>query len=349
MATRTKTFERTTVVGVFENGDDAQRAVDELHRAGFTDKQIGVVAQGGGATEARKTIEGDETYAEEGAMTGALAGAGLGAAWAIGIAAGLLPGIGPVIAGGTLGAILASAGLGAAAGGLGGALIGMGIPEDEAEYYETEFKSGRTIVAVRAADRYDEAAAILRRHHGHTQERTGELTRASFTSNTSHSSTAAPAMSRAETTTHTQTARTPSAAACHTATGEQKVQLKEEELNVRKQPVQTGEVHVHKEVVTEHKTVEVPVKREEVVIHRHPVAGQPAAAGDIGRDQEIRIPVKEEHVRVEKTPVVKEEVTIGKRTVEETEHVGEEIRRERIKVEREGDVKVRGENEQRNP
>jgi uncharacterized protein (TIGR02271 family) len=47
--------------------------------------------------------------------------------------------------------------------------------------------------------------------------------------------------------------------------------------------------------------------------------------------------------------VVKEEVTVGKRTIEETEHVGEEVRRERLHVEREGDVKVRGENEPRNP
>jgi uncharacterized protein (TIGR02271 family) len=338
MATRTKTMERTTVVGVFENGHDAQRAVDELHRAGFTDKQIGVVSHKSGATEARESIEGHETYAEEGAMTGALAGAGVGAAWAIGIAAGLLPGIGPVIAGGTLAAILASAGLGAAAGGLAGALIGVGIPEDEAEYYETEFKSGRTLVTVRAADRYDEAAAILRRHNGHTQERTGEMTRANFA---------------------TSASRTQSAAACATGAGkahattmahgmgEQKMQLKEEELHVRKQPVQTGEVQVHKEVVTEHKTVDVPVKREEVVVHRHPVAGHQAASGEIRPGEDIRIPITEEQVRVEKTPVVKEEVSISKQTVEGTEHVSDEVRRERLRVEREGEVKVRGENERR--
>jgi hypothetical protein len=44
MATQNRNIERTTVVGVFHNAEEARRAVDDLHRAGFTDKQIGVVA-----------------------------------------------------------------------------------------------------------------------------------------------------------------------------------------------------------------------------------------------------------------------------------------------------------------
>jgi uncharacterized protein (TIGR02271 family) len=51
--------------------------------------------------------------------------------------------------------------------------------------------------------------------------------------------------------------------------------------------------------------------------------------------------VREEQVRVEKTPVVKEEVTIGKRKVQETEHVSDTVRKEKIEVERQGDVEVR--------
>jgi uncharacterized protein (TIGR02271 family) len=340
MATKTRNIERTTVVGVFASGEEARRAVEELHRAGFTDKQIGVVSQGATEAEARRSVQGSDTYAEEGALAGAVAGAGLGAAWAVGIAAGVLPGIGPVIAGGTLAAILASAGIGAAAGGLAGALIGLGIPEDEAEYYETEFKSGRTLVTVRDASRYDEAAAILRRHGGHTQERTGQFTRASFATSaaqTSHSILDKDAEHAKEScppspTTHAKSAESG-----------KRVQLKEEELHVQKQPKQTGEVRVKKEVVTEHKTIEVPVRREEVVVERHPVSGRQPAQGDLQAGQEIRVPVTEEEIRVEKTPVVKEEVTVSKRTVEETEKVDEDLRRERLKVEREGDVKVRGE------
>jgi hypothetical protein len=45
-----------------------------------------------------------------------------------------------------------------------GALMGLGIPEDEARYYQTEFEAGRVIITVKASDRYDEADRILRSH-----------------------------------------------------------------------------------------------------------------------------------------------------------------------------------------
>jgi uncharacterized protein (TIGR02271 family) len=100
-------------------------------------------------------------------------------------------------------------------------------------------------------------------------------------------------------------------------------------------------VHVRKEVTTEHKNLEVPVTREEVVIERRPAAGR-ASSSDIRAGEEVRIPVKEEQVHVEKTPVVKEEVTVGKRTVQDTEKVSGTVRKEELRVEEEGDVKVRG-------
>jgi hypothetical protein len=80
------------------------------------------------------------------------------------VAAGLIPGVGPAIAGGTLMALLASAGAGAAVGSVLGALIGLGVPEAEAGYYEGEFKSGRTLVTVKADERAGEAWDCLARH-----------------------------------------------------------------------------------------------------------------------------------------------------------------------------------------
>ena len=166
------TWQRTIVVGVFDNHRNAQQALAELRQTGFQDAELGVASHDR-KDVARAKAEGKETYAEEGAVTGLLAGAGLGAAWGIGIAAGVLPMIGPVIAGGTLAAIAASAALGAAAASVAGALIGLGIPEDEAAYYEEEFKAGRTLVTVHAGSRFDEATAIIRRWNGHAQTRTG--------------------------------------------------------------------------------------------------------------------------------------------------------------------------------
>lgn len=302
--------QRVTAVGVFEDRQKAQQAVNELKRAGFREDQIGVAGREGETVTGAGDSLGTGSKVAIGAATGATAGAGIGALWGIGILAGVLPAIGPAIAGGTLATILSSAAAGAAAAGLAGALIGLGIPEDEAKYYESEFHSGRIIVTVRAENRYDEAVAILRRFEGYDYS-TGS-TRA----------TGAQCATGA------------------TATGGKVVQAKEEELQVHKQPVKTGEVRVHKEVHTEHKTVEVPVKKEEVVIERHAVSGR-RATSDIKEGEEIRIPVREEQVHVEKTPVVKEEVVVGKRQVQETEEVSGTVKKEEIKVEKKGDVDVK--------
>lgn len=103
---------------------------------------------------------------EEGTGIGAAAGAVTGTGLGLAVAAGLIPAIGPIIAGGTLVALLASAGAGATAGTVIGGLIGLGIPEDEARTYEGEFQSGRVLVTVEAGLRSEEASDILRRHGG---------------------------------------------------------------------------------------------------------------------------------------------------------------------------------------
>jgi len=117
------------------------------------------------------------------------------------------------------------------------------------------------------------------------------------------------------------------------------ITLHEERLRADKQTVNAGEVKVRKEVHTDHKQITVPVEREEVVIERRPASGQ-AAAGTL-RAEEIRIPVKEEKVNVSKETVVKEEVSVGKRKVQETQTVEGDVRREELKVETEGKTRVR--------
>jgi len=100
---------------------------------------------------------------------------------------------------------------------------------------------------------------------------------------------------------------------------------------------------VRKEVHTETKTVQVPVQKEEIVVERHPVSGR-AASGEIRQGEEVRIPVTEEQVHIEKKPVVTEEVTIGKRQVQDTEEVSGTVRKEEIKVEKKGNVDVKDKN-----
>jgi len=150
---------RQHVVGVFDDYEMAQRAIEELRRLGFGENQIGLVARD--ESSAHERVADDAGPVGEAAASGALAGATLGGLWAIGMSAGLLPIIGPVIAGGALLSIMTSAAGTAAVGGLIGALIGLGVPEEEAHFYANELQSGRAIVTVEAGDRYHEALNVL--------------------------------------------------------------------------------------------------------------------------------------------------------------------------------------------
>jgi len=311
--------QRTTAVGVFTDRQRAQQAVNELRKVGFREDQIGIAGHDADGVSGGHDVKGTGNHAAVGAATGGAAGAGVGALWGIGVLAGLLPAIGPVIAGGTLAAILGSAAIGAAAAGLAGALIGLGIPEEEANYYDSEFKSGRTVVTVNAEGRYNEAVAILQRFQGYDYSMR----------NTAASS-------------GTHATGTQSATGTHGA--DRVVQAKEEKLHPHKESVQTGEVDVRKEVHTEQKTIQVPVSKEEVVIERHPVSGGKAtSSGEIKPGEELRIPVSEEQVHLEKETVVNEEVSVGKRKVQDTEQVAGTVRKEEIKVEKKGDVDVKDE------
>jgi uncharacterized protein (TIGR02271 family) len=317
--------QRSTVVGVFEDRQAADRAVAELKRAGFRDDQIGVAMRHTeGATGVTATGGTGETYAEEGGVTGVLTGLGLGALAGLGVLSGVIPVIGPAIAAGTLGVILSNAAAGAAVAGLAGALIGYGIPEEEAKYYHGEFEAGRTIVTVTADGRYDEAYAILQQYGAYDMSTRGSVAGRS-------------ASAAVGTAAHT-TARSTTGREADT------IQVKEERLHAEKHPVETGEVRVRKEVHTETKHIDVPVEKEEVVIERTPVHGRAATTGigdDLRPGEEVRIPVREEKVSVSKDAVVTEEVKVGKRVVQETEHVGGQVRKEEVKVEQKGDVDVK--------
>jgi stress response protein YsnF len=142
------------------------------------------------------------------------------------------------------------------------------------------------------------------------------------------------------------------------------IPIREEVLLAHKQSVQIGEVIIRKEVITEEKTITVPISREELVIEHLPVPAQPS--DQLGRDRSsdplrspqppvegqkleealkkgetLRIVLREEQIRVEKYPVVKEEVFISKRQRKETKHVSDTLKREEIHIERVGNVPIR--------
>ncbi len=112
-------------------------------------------------------------------------------------------------------------------------------------------------------------------------------------------------------------------------TQETTVPLTEEKLDVSKN-VQESQATITKEPVTETKTVEVPVRHEEVEIERRPASGQTEAKEPISSKEDITIPLKKEEVEVSKTAQVKEEVAIKKKPVTETKEVSEEVTSEKI-------------------
>jgi uncharacterized protein (TIGR02271 family) len=113
----------------------------------------------------------------------------------------------------------------------------------------------------------------------------------------------------------------------------ERVQLFGEVLRVHKERINRREVRVRKDVITENQTIEVPVTREELVLERVAVSGDtPAPSANIGRGQEIRIPLSEEKVRLEKEPVLREEVSVGKREVQDVARVSGDVRREELRV-----------------
>jgi hypothetical protein len=160
-------MDRTTAIAIFDDRAQAQRAIGQLKLAGFTENEIGVTARDTTGSDVGVADGSKKTHAKEGAIAGVAAGAGVGALWGLGILAGVLPGIGTAIAGGTLAAILSSAAAGAATAGVAGTLIGLGIPEEEAKYYDREFQAGRVVVTVNAGARFQEAQSILAENSGY--------------------------------------------------------------------------------------------------------------------------------------------------------------------------------------
>jgi uncharacterized protein (TIGR02271 family) len=120
--------------------------------------------------------------------------------------------------------------------------------------------------------------------------------------------------------------------AARSAEERRRLQLREEELIPRKRSVQAGEVRLQTDVVSEQRTVEVPVTREEVYVERHPVDRRPSDRPINDTGETIEVPVSEEEVTVEKRSVVYEEVEVGKRAVQDTEQVDATVRREELKV-----------------
>jgi uncharacterized protein (TIGR02271 family) len=189
----------------------------------------------------------------------------------------------------------------------------LSVAGDRARYYTAGISAGGALVTVRAEpDRLEIARAIL-------VDNDADLRTEGF-----------DRLSETETNAGHET--------------ERRVQLRGELLRAVKERIQTGEIRLRKDVVTENQSINVPVTREEVIVER--VSAEEAGSGaginePIGEGKEIRIPVTEERVSVIKDPVVTGEVRVQKRAVQDTQQVSDTVRREEVRVENEGNATVK--------
>ncbi|MGF7532358.1 YsnF/AvaK domain-containing protein [Bacillus mexicanus] len=122
----------------------------------------------------------------------------------------------------------------------------------------------------------------------------------------------------------------------YTAKEEKTMPLREEQLKVDKEDIQTGEVEIGKEVKTEQRDMDIPVRHDEIYVERRPVDENRADASPVNDSETVRVPIVEEKLEVTKKPVVTDEVVVGKRTVEENEHISETVKKEEPRLHKEG-------------
>lgn len=79
--------------------------------------------------------------------------------------------------------------------------------------------------------------------------------------------------------------------------------------------------------------------REEVVIERK-VINNEACDSPITSEQTIKIPVSEEKVNVDKHTVITGEISAHKRSIEDSEHIDETLKREEARIDKTGNADI---------
>ena len=167
------------ISAVFDDREEARRAVSELRSAGIPEEAISIV---GRPDDDTSDID-DDDGASKGSVAGAVAGGGVAGAL-LGVAALAIPGVGPLAAAGAIAAsaVPTGAGVGAAVGATGGAIARMLGDHDvegrDAEYYEEHINRGGIFVSVdtrRAEGTSETVRDILHRYGGHSASHPREM------------------------------------------------------------------------------------------------------------------------------------------------------------------------------
>ncbi len=347
-----------TVVGLFDDFQDAQNVVRDLTTAGFRRESISLAAN---QTATGYTGDGSDFgagTAQTGHAVGKDAGIGAGVGGVVGLLTGLgllaIPGIGPVLAAGPIAAALGigaaatstvvGAGIGAVAGGLIGGLTHLGVPKEHAEYYAEGVRRGGTLVTVDAPDNQAQQAVDIMNGNGAVDIDTRG---AAYRSGgyTGYTETAAP-YAMEDITRERDTYRTaPVTASAGTAAnigtmntgvntqGETVIPIVEEELSVGKRQVQSGGARIHTYVSERPVEESVTLHEERVTVDRRPVDRAVTDADMAFGEKSFEVTETSEEAVVGKSARVVEEVVVGKTATDRTETVRDTVRRTDVEVE----------------
>lgn len=170
-----------TVIGVFTNRSQAERAVAEIRSEGISEDRISVVAREGyihgdendtndsfvdmvkRREDGVEMVAPDDGKERQNLSTGATTGGAIGGVTGLLASAGLfaIPGLGPILAMGPIVTGLA----GAAVGGVAGSFVDMGISPDRSEYYQAEVQRGGIVASVSCEQsKINDVAAVFRKN-----------------------------------------------------------------------------------------------------------------------------------------------------------------------------------------
>ncbi len=334
-----------TVVGLFDTHSGAERAVQELHRQGFTKDEVSLVANnttGIYNTDTSTSVNQEEAAegAGSGAIGGTVVGGGLGLILSLGLL--VIPGVGPVAAAGTLATVLGStalgAGIGAAAGGLIGAMIDSGVPESEANVYAEGVRRGGTLVMVTTSDaRADDAVAVLEASDPvNVEERETGLRESGWQGfdpeGQPYEASEMESYRNAAAHTPRTTERNQNRSHADTV-----IPVVEEELQVGKRQVERGKVRVHTQIEERPVEEQVRLRDEKINVERRPANRELTEADQAAfKERNFELTETREEAVVDKQAHVVEEVVVDKSVADRTETIHDTVRRTDVEVQNTG-------------
>lgn len=124
----------------------------------------------------------------------------------------------------------------------------------------------------------------------------------------------------------------------HTDKTDVTLPIKEEQLDIAKKWIQTGDVKIYREVFSENKNFTVPIEHENLVIEKKSL--ETSSQNKDTPKEIIKIPISEEHVEFSKHRVALEDVSIYKKQIEDIKHIEETLKKEKSNVKVSGSAKV---------